>query len=66
MEKFKALEKELKTKAYSKEGLNAATKMDPAEREKMELESWISDTGSLLMSDYSSIVSATIAMVFIL
>ena len=45
MERFKALEKELKTKAYSKEGLNAATKMDPLEREKIELESWISDTG---------------------
>ncbi|TPX73201.1 hypothetical protein CcCBS67573_g05527 [Chytriomyces confervae] len=37
MEKFKACEKELKTKAFSKEGLLIAQKMDPAERERMEL-----------------------------
>src|ERR1700744_1090130 len=36
MEKFKAVEKEMKTKAYSKEGLQAAAKMDPKEREKVE------------------------------
>jgi CCR4-NOT transcription complex subunit 3 len=37
MEKFKAVEKEMKTKAYSKEGLQAAAKLDPKEREKAEL-----------------------------
>lgn len=36
MEKFKAVEKAMKTKAYSKEGLNAATKLDPKERAKAE------------------------------
>ena len=36
MEKFKAVEKEMKTKAFSKEGLNATAKMDPKEKEKME------------------------------
>jgi CCR4-NOT transcription complex subunit 3 len=36
MEKFKAVEKEMKTKAYSKEGLQAAAKLDPKEREKAE------------------------------
>lgn len=36
MEKFKAVEKEMKTKAYSKEGLNAAAKLDPKEKEKLE------------------------------
>jgi CCR4-NOT transcription complex subunit 3 len=41
MEKFKACEKELKTKAYSKEGLSAAQKLDPMEQLKMELENWI-------------------------
>ncbi|TVY33600.1 General negative regulator of transcription subunit [Lachnellula subtilissima] len=36
MEKFKAVEKAMKTKAYSKEGLSATTKLDPKERAKME------------------------------
>jgi hypothetical protein len=31
MEQFKVCEKETKTKAYSKEGLAQATKLDPAE-----------------------------------
>ncbi|KAJ3318373.1 general negative regulator of transcription subunit 5 [Blyttiomyces sp. JEL0837] len=44
MEKFKACEKELKTKAFSKEGLQAATKIDPLEREKGELCHWVSET----------------------
>lgn len=43
MERFKASEKELKTKAFSKEGLIAASKVDPAERAKMELSSWLSN-----------------------
>lgn len=37
MEKFKAVEKEMKTKAYSKEGLSAAAKLDPKEKEKLEV-----------------------------
>ncbi|TKA73640.1 hypothetical protein B0A49_05187 [Cryomyces minteri] len=37
MEKFKAVEKEMKTKAYSKEGLSAAAKLDPKEKEKLEI-----------------------------
>lgn len=36
MEKFKAVEKAMKTKAYSKEGLSAAAKLDPKERAKVE------------------------------
>lgn len=36
MERFKAVEKEMKTKAYSKEGLSAAAKLDPKEKEKLE------------------------------
>ncbi|KAK2167543.1 hypothetical protein LSH36_26g02115 [Paralvinella palmiformis] len=42
MERFKVVERETKTKAYSKEGLGAATKMDPKEKEKEELTTWIS------------------------
>jgi CCR4-NOT transcription complex subunit 3 len=43
MEKFKAVEKEMKTKAYSKEGLSLAAKMDPKEREKAEIVSYLQD-----------------------
>lgn len=41
MERFKACEKEMKTKAFSKEGLSAATKLDPREALKQEVGSWI-------------------------
>ncbi len=41
MEKFKAVEKEMKTKAYSKEGLSAAAKLDPKEKEKEEMCSFL-------------------------
>lgn len=41
MERFKACEKEMKTKAYSKEGLTNA-RLDPREREKMETSNFIS------------------------
>jgi CCR4-NOT transcription complex subunit 3 len=43
MEMFKAVEKEMKTKAFSKEGLSAAAKLDPKEKEKMEMCQFISD-----------------------
>lgn len=36
MEQFKAVEKEMKTKAYSKEGLSAASRLDPKEKEKAD------------------------------
>lgn len=44
MERFKVLERETKTKAYSKEGLGAAQKLDPAQREKEDLCSWITNS----------------------
>ncbi|KAF2030218.1 CCR4-NOT transcription complex [Setomelanomma holmii] len=37
MERFKAVEKEMKTKAYSKEGLQLATKVDPKDKERLEM-----------------------------
>jgi len=36
MEKFKAVEKAMKTKAYSKEGLSAAARLDPREQAKLD------------------------------
>jgi hypothetical protein len=41
MERFKVVERETKTKAYSKEGLGLATKIDPATREKEEFRNWL-------------------------
>ncbi|ORX52455.1 hypothetical protein DM01DRAFT_1323650 [Hesseltinella vesiculosa] len=44
MERFKAVEKEMKTKAFSKEGLAQKEKMDPKEKEKTDTCEWISTT----------------------
>ncbi|KAK3349456.1 Not1 N-terminal domain, CCR4-Not complex component-domain-containing protein [Lasiosphaeria hispida] len=44
MEKFKAVEKAMKTKAYSKEGLSAAAKLDPKEQAKIEAGEFLSTT----------------------
>ena len=41
MEKFKACEKEMKTKAFSKEGLIQSAKLDPKAQEKMETTQWV-------------------------
>jgi len=45
MEAFKVCEKEAKTKAYSKEGLQAAAaRLDPKERAKQEMRDWLNGT----------------------
>ena len=41
MERFKIVERETKTKAYSKEGLTNSSRMDPAEREKWNMQQWL-------------------------
>ncbi|KAI0079691.1 hypothetical protein K474DRAFT_1696220 [Panus rudis PR-1116 ss-1] len=41
MEKFKACEKEMKTKAFSKEGLIQSAKLDPKAQEKLETTNWL-------------------------
>jgi len=43
MERFKIVERETKTKAYSKEGLGAGQKLDPQEKEKEECAQWITE-----------------------
>ncbi|PVV00365.1 hypothetical protein BB560_005258 [Smittium megazygosporum] len=43
MERFKAIEKEMKTKAYSKEGLSQSAKMDPREKQKLDILNWLSE-----------------------
>ncbi|XP_029023575.1 CCR4-NOT transcription complex subunit 3-like isoform X2 [Betta splendens] len=44
MERFKVVERETKTKAYSKEGLGLAQKVDPAQKEKDEVGAWLTNT----------------------
>ena len=38
------VERETKTKAYSKEGLGAAQKMDPAQKEKEDISQWLNNS----------------------
>jgi CCR4-NOT transcription complex subunit 3 len=59
MERFKACEKEMKTKAFSKEGLSAAAKLDPKEQQKAELCNWI----GTMVEELSRQVEATEAEV---
>lgn len=49
MERFKVVERETKTKAYSKEGLGLAQKVDPAQREKEEMGQWLTVIHPLLL-----------------
>jgi CCR4-NOT transcription complex subunit 3 len=42
MERFKACEKEMKTKAFSREGLTNSLKVDPREKEKVETSGFVS------------------------
>ncbi|KAH9286170.1 CCR4-NOT transcription complex subunit 3 [Echinococcus granulosus] len=51
MERFKVIEKETKTKAYSKEGLlSADAKKDPLQKEKEELDEWLKQSISALQT----------------
>nr|XP_002128708.1 CCR4-NOT transcription complex subunit 3-like [Ciona intestinalis] len=44
MERFKVVERETKTKAYSKEGLGLAAKKDPEQKEREETMQWLQST----------------------
>lgn len=48
MERFKALEKEMKMKAFSKEGLSTVSRLDPAEKAKREMVDWCGSTTDTL------------------
>lgn len=48
MERFKVVERETKTKAYSKEGLGGAQKVDPAQKEKEDITNWLSSSIAIL------------------
>eukprot|EP01136_Pigoraptor_vietnamica_P034174 Opistho-1_new@97841 len=54
MERFRAIERETKTKAYSKEGLEKAAKLlDANEKKKAEVLQWLSDTIDRLQDQVS-------------
>lgn len=55
MERFKIVERETKTKAYSKEGLGLAQKVDPAQKEKEEVGTWLTVRSLALQRDASTL-----------
>lgn len=64
MERFKVVERETKTKAYSKEGLGAAQKLDPAQRVKDEVRQWLTTSISALqiqIDQYESEIESLLA-----
>lgn len=64
MERFKVVERETKTKAYSKEGLGAAQKLDPAQRVKDEMRAWLTSSISSLqlqIDQYESEIESLLA-----
>lgn len=63
MERFKVVERETKTKAYSKEGLGAAQKLDPVQREKEEVNQWLNSSIRLLQDQIDTYESEIESMV---
>ncbi|KAJ8679417.1 hypothetical protein QAD02_015204 [Eretmocerus hayati] len=64
MERFKVVERETKTKAYSKEGLGAAQKLDPAQKEREEVSNWLAnsiDTLNLQLDTFESEIESLLA-----
>ncbi|ESN93350.1 hypothetical protein HELRODRAFT_194142 [Helobdella robusta] len=62
MEKFKIIEKETKTKAYSKEGLVSTGKVDPKEKEQEDIRNWITNAISNLNQQYEKLESEVEAL----
>jgi CCR4-NOT transcription complex subunit 3 len=64
MERFKVVERETKTKAYSKEGLGAAQKLDPAQKEREEMSVWLNnaiDTLNVQLDTFESEIESVLA-----
>ncbi|CAG9466138.1 unnamed protein product [Pedinophyceae sp. YPF-701] len=61
MEQFKATEKEMKTKAFSREGLNQAGRLDPKERERARMRDWLNgacDTLTTQIDEFEADIEA--------
>lgn len=59
MERFKACEKEAKTKAFSKAGLGLQAKLDPEEKAKQEARDWLNDQVEALQIQVNNIGHVT-------
>ena len=57
MERFKVVERETKTKAYSKDGLGTVGKVDPKQQEREEANSWLSQNIEALNQQVDSLES---------
>lgn len=66
MERFKVVERETKTKAYSKEGLGAAQKLDPAQKEREEVSNWLAISIDALNLQVRQPITITIYFVYFL
>ena len=62
MERFKVCEKETKTKAFSKEGLGQAAKLDPREKARTDLQKWLKDAVESLNGQVSTGCVGTVKM----
>lgn len=51
------MERETKTKAYSKEGLGAAQKLDPAQKEREDISQWLNTSIENLNIQVSDVVT---------
>lgn len=59
MERFKACEKEAKTKAFSKAGLGLQAKLDPEEKAKQESRDWLNDQVEALQIQVNKIAKVS-------
>jgi len=65
MERFKIVERETKTKAYSKEGLTASARMDPAERERCDMMQWLNqciDTINIQVDQFEAEIESLVGI----
>ncbi|OIW29145.1 hypothetical protein CONLIGDRAFT_408134 [Coniochaeta ligniaria NRRL 30616] len=62
MERFKAVEKAMKTKAFSKEGLNASAKLDPKEQAKVEASDFLNDQVALLEAQIEQLEAEAVSI----
>ena len=62
MERFKVCEKETKTKAFSKEGLGQAAKLDPREKKRSDIREWLSTVVGRLNEDVRLDTAALLAL----
>ncbi len=66
MERFKVCEKEMKTKAFSKEGLGQAAKLDPQAVARRDMEEWLNAACTRLEDEVRASHKASSACIYLL